>query len=343
MAFVDEITVHISAGKGGDGVVRWLREKFKPKGGPAGGDGGDGGDVYIRAVRDLSILQGYTHTKEFRAEDGGDGAKNSLHGKNGEDLVIDLPMGAQVTNQTTGEVFQLTRDGETIRILEGGKGGLGNEQFKSSVNRSPREWTPGTKAEEAEFHIELELIADVGFIGLPSAGKSTLLNELTNAHSKVGSYHFTTLEPHLGAYHGYIFADIPGLIEGASGGRGLGHTFLRHIKKTALLAHCISFENDDVVGAYQTIRNELTTYDSSLVKKPELIVLTKKDLVEDDRIKETIDQLTTHNPDIIAVSIIDEDSIKKLGDVIVERVRGSEQVEKNHPTGEREDSRNVIE
>ncbi|MEX0930135.1 MAG: GTPase ObgE [Candidatus Paceibacterota bacterium] len=331
MAFIDELSVHIKAGKGGDGVVRWLREKFKPKGGPAGGDGGDGGDVYIRAVRDLSILQGYTHTKEFAAEDGGDGGKKSLHGKNGEDLVIDLPMGAKVSNQTTGEVFQLVRDGETVRILQGGTGGLGNEQFKSSVNRTPQEWTPGTKGEEADFEIELELIADVGLVGLPSAGKSTLLNELTNAHSKVGAYHFTTLEPHLGAYHGYIIADIPGLIEGASTGRGLGHTFLRHIKKTALVVHCISFENEDVVEAYRTIRNELDKYDQSLADKPECIVLTKKDLVDDEMVASARTELGKFNSDVLAVSIIDEQSIKDLGDAIVRRVRGSEQVERNHP------------
>ncbi|MEX0672637.1 MAG: GTPase ObgE [Candidatus Paceibacterota bacterium] len=343
MAFVDELTVHIKAGKGGDGVVRWLREKFRPKGGPAGGDGGDGGDVYIRAVRDLSILQGYTHTKEFRAEDGGDGGKKSLHGKNGEDLTIDLPMGAKVTNQTTGEVFQLTRADETIRILEGGKGGLGNEQFKSATNQQPQEWTPGTKGEDADFHIELELIADVGFIGLPSAGKSTLLNELTNAHSKVAAYHFTTLDPHLGEYHGYIFADIPGLIEGASGGRGLGHTFLRHIKKTALLVHCVSFENEDMVQAYKTIRNELDKYDVSLTDKPELIVLTKSDVVDEGIVSEMLAAFTKIGQQVIAVSIIDEALIKRLGDTIVEYVRDSEQVEANHPADKDDEEEDVME
>ena len=321
--FIDEVSIHIKAGDGGNGVVRWNREKYKPKGGPSGGDGGDGGDVYIRAIRDLAALERYAHVKELAAERGEDGGKASMHGANGEDLYIELPLGAKVTNRVTGEVFQLTRHDEAVKILEGGIGGKGNERFKSSVNQTPEEWTPGTGGEEADVLIELELIADVGLIGLPSAGKSTLVTELTNAKSKVAEYHFTTLEPHLGDLYGYTLADIPGLIEGASTGRGLGHTFLRHIKKTALLVHCISCESDDVLRDYRIIRNELDQYDPSLTRKPELVVLTKTDLVDEEvreQYRATLAQVIERDA-ILGVSIADDEALKRLSDTIVDRLR----------------------
>lgn len=324
MAFVDEVRMHIKAGDGGSGVVRWHREKFRPKGGPSGGDGGDGGDVYIRAVRDLTILQRYAHVKNIAAENGEEGGAWSKHGAGGDDLYIDLPIGAKVTNQVTGEVFQLIREGQTEQILEGGDGGHGNERFKSSTNQTPEEYTSGTSGEEADFLIELELIADVGLIGLPSAGKSTLLTELTNARSKVAPYQFTTLFPHLGDLYGYVLADIPGLIEGASDGRGLGYTFLRHIKKTSLLLHCISLESDDLGRDYTTIRNELDRYDPALTQKTEMVVLTKKDLVADEELEAARTALRQFNSDILAVSVDDEDSLKALNDTIMERMRTSQ-------------------
>lgn len=324
MAFIDELQVHIKAGAGGDGVVRWLRERHKPKGGPNGGDGGAGGSVYIQAVRDLSILRRYAHQKEFQAEDGADGEKQSRTGKGGEDLILELPVGAKVTNLTTGEVFQLEQPGEQAMILEGGRGGLGNERFKSSVNQQPMEWTAGTPGEEADFLIELEIIADLGLIGLPSAGKSTLLNELTNAESKVGSYHFTTLEPHLGDMYGYIIADIPGLIAGASQGRGLGHSFLRHIKKTRLLLHCVSLESEDILRDYQVIRSELGRYDRALSDKPEKIVLTKADTRQPEAVAAARQQLEQYSSDLSVVSVLDENSVKTLRDELIRRLKAEE-------------------
>jgi len=239
---VDELKIYAKAGKGGDGVVRWRSERGKPKMGPAGGNGGKGGNVYIRAVRDINILSSYKNKKEFIAENGGDGMKNSMEGKDGEDLIIDLPIGSTITDLKDEKKITLLEENEQILILKGGHGGLGNERFKSSTNTTPQEFTAGKSGHESEFFIELELIADVGFIGLPSSGKSSLLNELTNTKAKVGAYPFTTLEPNLGELYSYILADIPGLIEGASEGKGLGHKFLRHIKRTKALDHCVSLE-----------------------------------------------------------------------------------------------------
>lgn len=303
-------------------MVRWRREKHKPKGGPSGGDGGKGGDVFIQSVRDLSILNKYSHANIFQAEDGHEGEKESRTGAGGEDLYIDLPIGSKVTNTNTGEVFQLTKEGQTEMILEGGEGGQGNEAFKSSVNQRPTEWTAGRDGEEADFLIELEIIADVGLVGLPSAGKSTLLNHLTNAQSKVGAYHFTTKEPHLGDLFGHIIADIPGLIEGASLGRGLGHTFLRHIKKTSLIVHCVSLESDDVARDYQTIRSELGQYDESLLSKPEKILLTKSDLADDNSLSKAKKSLSEYGDNIESISVFDQDSVKNFQDDLIKEVRG---------------------
>jgi GTP-binding protein len=243
MAFIDEMKFHAHAGQGGVGVVRWRHEFSKEFSGASGGNGGRGGDVRVRAVRDLGILARYRNTKEFDAEKGEDGMKDSRHGSNGEDLVIDLPIGSILVDHRTGHTFQLLKEGENVRILKGGSGGLGNEYFKSSTNTTPMESTNGYDGEEGDFSVELELVADAGFIGLPNAGKSSLLNVLTNADAKVGSYAFTTLEPNLGALYNFVLADIPGLIEGASEGKGLGHKFLRHVRRTKILFHLISLES----------------------------------------------------------------------------------------------------
>ena len=277
--FVDELLIKCKAGNGGDGVVRWRQEKFVDRGGPAGGDGGRGGDVYMRAVRDISLLGKYTGFKEFVAESGDAGAKRSRHGGNGDDLYIDVPVGATVTELERERVYTFMEEGETHKVLKGGRGGLGNEYFKTSINRSPEQSTPGKKGEMGTFKIELSLIVDVGLIGFPNAGKSTLLNALTNAHVKVGAYPFTTTEPHLGELFGFILADIPGLIEGAGEGKGLGDKFLKHVSRTKMLAHCVSLENEDVVSAYETIRSELKKFDEALLEKDEWILLTKADLV----------------------------------------------------------------
>jgi GTP-binding protein len=321
MALIDELKIHIKAGKGGDGVTRWRHEKGIELAGPAGGNGGKGGDVYIRAIRDIGILERYKNTKEFSAENGEAGMKKSMHGANGEDLVIDLPIGSVVTNLETREVFNLIEDGKEVKILNGGKGGLGNEHFKNSINRAPEHQTDGVMGEEADFYIELELVADAGLIGLPNAGKSSLINELTNSKSKIGAYQFTTLEPALGDMYGFILADIPGLIEGASIGKGLGHKFLKHIKRTKVLFHCISLENEDVVKAYKVIRKELKDYSGELANKKEVIILTKTDLVDEKTLNSVIKKIQKLNDKVFSTTVYDNNSVKELKDNLIKVLR----------------------
>jgi len=316
MALIDELTIHIKAGDGGVGVVRWRQEKGKDKAGAAGGNGGSGGNVYVHAVRDLALFRKYKHIKELVAQNGGNGMRNSMHGKDGDDLILDFPIGSVFTNLTTNKKYSLLHDGEKILILEAGRGGLGNEHFKGSKNVRPEQSTTGKEGEEADFFIELELVADLGLVGLPNAGKSSLLNELTNAKAQVGSYEFTTLEPNLGDMYGFIIADIPGLIEGASEGRGLGHKFLRHIKRTKMLLHCIAADQEDVVAVYKTIRNELTQYSSELALKKEIILLTKTDAVVPEAVEQKKQALSKLNKETLSVSVLDSSSIKNLKDTL---------------------------
>ena len=324
MAFVDELSIYMKAGDGGNGVERWKHEKGREFAGPSGGDGGDGGEVFVRAVRDVHILSKYRHEKEFHAGRGGNGGNNSLHGANGEDFILDLPMGSIVRNLDTGEETTLLKEGEKVLLLKGGRGGYGNEHFKSSTNRSPKEHVPGTKGQEGEFHIELQIVADIGLIGLPNAGKSSLLNTLTRASAKTADYPFTTLEPNLGECYGYILADIPGLIEGASEGKGLGHKFLRHVKRTKMLAHLISLENENPLAVYETVRKELDAYDDVLAKKNEIIVLTKTDMVSPERVKEVFKQMQKIRPHVFAISILDNEVMKSFQDELLKLLKAAE-------------------
>jgi GTP-binding protein len=312
MSFVDEIKIHLTAGKGGDGVVRWLHLKGKEYSGPAGGNGGKGGDVFIKAVRNSAILEKYVQKVEMHAGVGEDGSARSRTGADGVDLVIELPLGSYIKNLETGIDYELLEDGQIIKILHGGNGGLGNEMFKGPVNRAPEQQTDGKPGEEADFYIELRLIADYGLIGLPNAGKSTLLNTLTNSKSKVGNYKFTTLEPHLGDMYGVVLADIPGLIEGASEGKGLGHKFLRHITRTKTLVHCISVESEDILKDYETIRNELHAFNPNLTQKEEIILITKIDCLSDIASEKTRIQKLFPDKEILFTSILDDESIASL-------------------------------
>ena len=318
MPLVDELKIKARAGKGGDGVVKWLHEKNREFGGPCGGNGGQGGDVCVVAVRDVHLLSKYRHQHEFVADNGQNGDKKSRHGADGKSLEIKLPVGSVLTNLSTGEKISLDKEGERKIILAGGVGGRGNESFKSFTNRNPFEVTEGSLGEEAEFFIELELIADIGLIGLPSAGKTSMLNFLTNAQGKVGDYPFTTLEPNLGECFGFIIADIPGLIEGASTGKGLGHKFLRHIRRTKILVHLISLESDNLSRDYQIIRNELKEFDVDLLKKREIIILTKADIVEDKKmLDKKVNEMKKINSEVLTVSLYDDESVKKLRDFIL--------------------------
>ena len=311
--FVDERTITISGGKGGDGVVHWRREKFIAKGGPDGGNGGKGGDAYIEAVRNIRALERYSENQVLGAGCGDDGGGSLRDGKGGADLVVVVPVGSVVVNKTTLERFEMVREGQRVLVASGGKGGFGNTHFKSSVDTTPKIATPGEGPQRYAFHIELHIIADVGIVGFPNAGKSTLLNTLTNASARVAAYPFTTLEPNLGVFHGYTLADIPGLIERASEGKGLGHKFLRHISRTRMLVHMVSAEEDDIAQAYQTIRGELSAYDPALLEKNELVVLSKTDLVNDAVAEEKLRRLPEG---ALSLTVLDDDQVAGLGRVL---------------------------
>lgn len=323
MALLDEVQLNLKAGRGGDGVVRWRQEKGKPLSGPGGGNGGSGGDVYAFAVPDIGYLDFYRTKKDFAAPHGDPGANWGRKGADGEDLVLKFPVGTSLRNLETGEVFELTETDQQKLILKGGRGGLGNEYFKSSRNTTPKESTPGKTGEFALFDIQLKLVANIGLVGLPSAGKSSLLNVLTNAKSKVAAYHFTTLDPHLGAIYEFIIADIPGIIEGASEGKGLGIKFLKHVSKTKVLAHVVALDSDDLVRDYETIRSEINNYGQGLEDKEEIIIFSKSDIIEDDELKAKLKSMAkiTKGKTFFVVSIENPAQVKELSDGLVAYLR----------------------
>jgi GTPase len=308
---VDKIDVIFKGGYGGAGIV-----SFGPmeKSGPDGGNGGRGGDLYIRALDDITLLNQFTQISKFQGGDGHMGGKNKMTGKDGRDLEILLPVGTSLIDRDTKElIIELTEKNQTILLCKGGKGGRGNWEFRSARNTTPKKAQSGKPGEIKNLTLELKLIADYGLIGLPNAGKSSLLNEITNADVKVGNYAFTTLSPNLAVIHGKIIADIPGLIEGASDGKGLGISFLKHIEKVGVLLHCVAADSENVKSDYETVRTELGNYKKELLNKKEIILLTKSDLVDKKKLKEVVSILKTkRGQKIIPVSIHDWNSMKVL-------------------------------
>ena len=318
MAFVDEVKIHTKSGKGGDGVIRWLRTKESARGGPSGGDGGRGGDVILVGVRDLAALAHYRYEKKFHAENGEAGKGELKQGKDGADTLLKIPIGTSVRVAETGEEYEITKEDEQIVLFRGGKGGLGNARFKSSTNQNPFQQTLGKEGKGGDIEFTLKIIADAGLIGLPNAGKSSLLNALTRAKSKVGDYPFTTLEPSLGELYGYILADIPGLIEGASSGRGLGIKFLRHVERTGILLHLVSADQDDPLAAYQEVHKEIELFGHGLTSKREIIVLSKTDLISAEECKMQMKLLAgKEGREVLAVTIVEAESIKKFSDKLI--------------------------
>jgi len=307
---LDDVTIKIKAGHGGKGAVAF--NKNMTQYGPVGGSGGHGGNIYCQGISDLGGLKQFKTKKSVIAENGQEGRGQYIDGRDGYDTIIKIPIGTVIHNLMNNTDSDITKVDEKVLIARGGRGGRGNFLFRSATNTSPKESEPGTPGEEFQIRFELKMIADIGLIGFPNAGKSSLINEFTNAQSKVANYPFTTLEPHLGVYYGLIFADIPGLIEGASQNKGLGFKFLKHIERTKMLFHLIPSDSEDIVKEYKTIRNELEKYNPELVKKEEYIILTKTDLISEKELKEKIKLLSKLNKNILPLSIYDIDKVDEL-------------------------------
>ena len=310
---IDDVTIKVRAGNGGKGCVAFQKSRYAK--GPTGGSGGEGGSFYFVGVSDLSALKQFRFKKAVQAEDGGNGKGEFVDGPKGQDVYFKIPIGTVIHNLTKGETIEIVKTGEPILIGKGGKGGRGNFLFRSSTNTTPLQCQPGIPGEAFTLRLELKMIADVGFIGLPNVGKSSLLKELTNATPKVANYPFTTLEPHLGVYYDLILADIPGLIEGASEGKGLGIKFLKHVERTKILFHFISAESTDYKKDYETIKKELGDYNKEMLDKEEYIFITKTDLVDKDVLKERMSKWRKKK---IPISIYDYDSIEKVKEILNE-------------------------
>ena len=307
--FVDYIKVYASSGKGGRGSAHLHREKFITKGGPDGGDGGRGGHIILRGSKDMWTLFHLKFKKHFRAEQGGDGSKSRSTGKDGTDIYVDVPLGTIVRDSETAEIiFEITENGEEQILLEGGMGGRGNWHFKSSTNQTPRYAQPGVDGLEGWFQIELKILADVGLVGFPNAGKSTLLSVITAAKPKIADYAFTTLKPNLGIvdyreYKSFVMADIPGIIEGAAEGKGLGHRFLRHIERNSTLLFLIPADSDDIHKEYEILLNELKKHNPELLDKQRLLAISKTDMLDEELQEEIKNELPTGIPFVFISSI----------------------------------------
>ncbi len=311
---VDDIKIKVTAGSGGDGVVAFNKNLMEK--GPTGGSGGKGGDIYVESVTDIGALKKFRFKKDFYAESGKDGRSQFRDGVDGKDLILYIPIGTVVHSLSTKESFEVGSKSERIVIAKGGRGGKGNFHFRSSRKTSPKIAQKGKEGDSFEIRFELKLIADIGLIGLPNVGKSSMLNEFTNAKSRVANYPFTTLEPALGVYYDLIIADIPGLIGGAHKGKGLGVKFLKHIERTKILFHLISADSKTPVKDYRTIREELKKHNRELLKKREYLIISKKDMVLNKRVEAIKDKMSKINSNILTFSAIDDRSIKEFKDFL---------------------------
>jgi GTP-binding protein len=326
MKFLDQVKIYVKAGNGGDGSPSFRREKFIEYGGPDGGDGGKGGSVILKSEKNLNTLIDFRYQQHHKAERGENGMGQNRTGKGGENLILKVPLGTQVFEEDNKTlIYDFTKPNEEFVAASGGKGGLGNTRFKSSTNRAPRKFTKGISGEDFTIWLQLKTIADIGIIGLPNAGKSSLLASITNANPKIANYQFTTLNPNLGvaSYDNreITIADIPGLIQGAHEGTGLGIQFLKHIERCKTLLHLIDITNNNLQGAYNQVKNELKNYSPDLLKKKELIVLNKIDLIDDESVKEIIDNFSKKiNGEILTLSTFKKDSVAKIKAKLIQYV-----------------------
>ena len=318
MKFLDQVKIYVKAGNGGDGSPSFRREKFIEYGGPDGGDGGSGGSVILKSEQNLNTLIDYRYQQHHKAKRGENGSGQNRTGKGGEDLILKVPLGTQVFEEDNKTlIYDFTKIGEEFIAASGGRGGLGNTRFKSSTNRAPRKYTKGTLGEEFTIWLQLKTIADIGIIGLPNAGKSSLLAAITNANPKIANYQFTTLNPNLGvaSYDDkeITIADIPGLVEGAHKGTGLGIQFLKHIERCKSLLHMIDVTNDDLKKSYKQIKNELKKYSAKLSKKKELVVLNKVDLIGNNEVKKIIKEFSKNTKsEVITLSTLEKKSVSQI-------------------------------
>ena len=318
MKFLDQVKIYVKAGNGGDGSPSFRREKFIEYGGPDGGDGGSGGSVILKSEQNLNTLIDYRYQQHHKAKRGENGSGQNRTGKGGENLILKVPLGTQVFEEDNKTlIYDFTKIGEEFIAASGGRGGLGNTRFKSSTNRAPRKYTKGTLGEEFTIWLQLKTIADIGIIGLPNAGKSSLLAAITNANPKIANYQFTTLNPNLGvaSYDDkeITIADIPGLVEGAHKGTGLGIQFLKHIERCKSLLHMIDVTNDDLKKSYKQIKNELKKYSAKLSKKKELVVLNKVDLIDNTEVKKIIKEFSKNiKSEVITLSTLEKKSVSQI-------------------------------
>jgi len=318
MQFIDKAKIKISSGKGGNGVVAWRREKFVDKGGPAGGDGGKGGSVYLIADEGLSTLLDFTYRSIFKADNGENGFKKSMHGKSAKDLYLKVPVGTIVKDLKTDSIIaDLTHNKQTVLVAKGGRGGRGNTHFCTPQNRAPQYCEPGEPGIERNLQLELKLIADVGLLGLPNAGKSTFISRMSSAKPKIADYPFTTIIPNLGVVRkstgdGYVIADIPGLIEGASEGVGLGHDFLRHVERCRFLLHIVDGTEEDPINNYKIINKELEKYSEKLAKLFQIVAINKIDAIESERLEELKQEFQKLGVEVFCISAVTGENLDSL-------------------------------